>query len=130
MRLLVLFTVFLCSACGYENLKDAASNDPIRSEAPSEEGGSRVPPTPSPEESVKIVYQEINARIIEPQCLRCHSASRPRGGVILDSYESLTANLGRVQDAINGDIMPPSGPLNEELKVLFSEWVRSGAPRD
>jgi uncharacterized membrane protein len=115
----------LLSSCGYEHLKDAGNNNPIgESEPPGEQ------PTEGPREPTAINYATIHSQIIVPQCLRCHNASRARGGVVLETYELLTANLGRVQDAINGDIMPPSGPLAMELKQLLNEWVQSGAPRE
>jgi hypothetical protein len=127
MKWLMILISCLMFSCGYEDLKDVGTNNPIDSQPP-QEGGTRAPPEDG--EPAKVNYAAINAQIIQQHCLRCHGDSRPRAGVVLTTYENLTANLGRVQDAINSDTMPPSGPLSADLKQLYNEWVQSGAPRD
>src|SRR5262245_21195676 len=81
--------------------------------------------------------------LLAARCWQCHGPMQHKGGLRLDSAESVAAggdsgavvvagkpDESRVIQAIRhtGDLkMPPKGKLSEAETVELTEWVRSGA---
>lgn len=86
-------------------------------------------PTPQPVPEDKITFSIIQKQILEPACLRCHSAEGGnRGGVNLETYRNVFNLIDDIQDSINTNFMPPRRPLSEEQKKLLMDWIDAGAP--
>ncbi|MEY3172389.1 MAG: hypothetical protein RLZZ436_302 [Planctomycetota bacterium] len=80
--------------------------------------------------------------LLSEHCLECHSGSRPKGGLSLESRAAALAGGESGPAVVPGDPdaslliqavrregleMPPSGPLPEKAILQFTEWIRSGA---
>lgn len=82
-----------------------------------------------------IDYAFVSDKVFSPHCVRCHNiASGNKGGVNLETYENVIANLQAIEDtALIEKSMPPSragGPLGEYEQNVLKLWLDSGAPRD
>lgn len=110
LTLCILLFSFL-GACGF--YKEKSLKDPFIIPA----GGT-----------VKISYQAIRQGVFLPNCVACHGNS---GGVNLESYSAIKANLSKVEKAVLIDkTMPKGRPLGAlELKLL-DLWIKAGAPEN
>ena len=99
---------------------------PVRSEP------GPIPPVeePSPIEPVEPAkdWLTVKTLVIDPACLRCHSAPRNRGDTNLETYQNTLKKLARVKDEIETDSMPLGGTLTAEQKKLILDWIQDGAP--
>lgn len=79
-----------------------------------------------PGNAAKFSYQTVRQRVFIPNCVLCHGDS---GGVNLESYAAIKANLSKIEKAVFVDkTMPKSRPLGAtELKILAA-WIKAGAP--
>ncbi len=84
-----------------------------------------TPPIP-PVNDTMMNFAFVKERIFQPRCVSCHGSF---GGVNLETYASVRANLARVSQAALVDRrMPPSGPLRADEQALLSTWIAKGAP--
>lgn len=71
--------------------------------------------------------------IFQNECIVCHGASFPSGGVSLTNYEEIkiTATDGSLEGSITGtngyEIMPQGTPLPTAQVELISTWIQEGA---
>lgn len=80
-------------------------------------------------------------RILQENCLKCHSGTAPKGGLSLTSRESIVrgGDSGSAFDQSNpqaslllkailydGLEMPPAGQLSVEQTAVLTEWIRDG----
>jgi len=88
-------------------------------------------------------YFETHVRpILASSCVKCHGADKQRGGLRLDSHESLLGGgdsgavivPGDVENSLlvqaihyNGLEMPPDVPLSESSVAALTAWVQAGA---
>ena len=104
--------------------------------------GAKAPsnqPPPPATIPLTATFSGINANIIQPKCVSCHSATLGRGGIRLYSYNLVmkyvkpgTANSSKLFSITNKGEMPPKPNtlLNaQELKAI-SDWINSGAPNN
>lgn len=78
-----------------------------------------------------VSYAGVNSRIFSRQCIACHNSSSAKAGVVLDNYDTVKANLGRVEDvALIKQSMPPSHPLDSGSQQLLRAWITAGAPQE
>lgn len=101
----------------------------------------RPAPTPRPTATPApgtVVYLEIQQKIFDQSCTRCHSGSRPSKGIDLSNYTALMAKSGnvvagsptksRVYTEIANGSMPPSGPkVSAQLMKELKDWITQGA---
>lgn len=76
-------------------------------------------------------YRTVNENVFQKnRCLQCHSSSgMSAGGVALDNYAIVKANLGRIERAaLINKTMPPSGPLSATDQAILRAWIDRGAP--
>ena len=76
-------------------------------------------------------YRIVNENIFQKyQCLNCHSSSgMSMGGIALDQYDLVHANIKRIETAVLiKQNMPPSGPIPLSEQALLREWIDKGAP--
>lgn len=85
------------------------------------------PPVVVPPAPVKIVFEEVFKKVIEPKCLRCHGAENPRAGVSLDTYVNVVLNKEDVAATIIDGSMPRRDTLSDEQKKLILTWIEQGA---
>ncbi len=75
-------------------------------------------------------YSKICESVIYPNCVSCHNQAQASGGVILDTYAAVKANLGEVEnDALIEKTMPPKGPLSSGDQKILRSWITRGAPQ-
>jgi uncharacterized membrane protein len=124
MKKLILFSInsYLCltflfplTGCGFRHLKSSDGDD-------STIGQTNL--------SAPASFSQIQAKIIAPKCLQCHSdAGGNQGSVNLESYDQVVRHLdGIKQKSLIDQTMPPSGPLSVGEKGLLKSWITSGAP--
>ena len=96
---------------------------------------SKVKPRPNNEinslqnQNSRVSFLQVNEAIIQPNCTECHRAGRAKGGVQLDSYANVIANLAGVKsEAVELGEMPPTGPLPADQRGILKKWIEDGAP--
>ena len=89
-------------------------------------------------------FNEQIVPILQKTCLECHSSGMHKGGLVLDSYESLmkggkhgqaivphNASESRLIEMIEGNLDPPmpynEDPLSAADVALFKSWIDAGA---
>ena len=100
--------------------------------------------TPDTDSRHQIEFFETKVRpILAGTCQKCHGSQSHKGGLRLDSRESLLKggesgaavipgkpDASPMIDAVNyrGLEMPPTGKLNQREIAALAEWVKMGAP--
>jgi uncharacterized membrane protein len=117
MRVLVLglFAINLLSACNYNR---------VHGEAPLKDAGVNGLGVLS-----SLDYASVQATVLGPQCLRCHSsAGGSKGGLSLESYQQVRASMNAIYyRAVEKRDMPESGLPQAQLDLLKA-WIEAGAP--
>ncbi|WP_374079499.1 hypothetical protein [Bdellovibrio bacteriovorus] len=79
--------------------------------------------------AASLDYQSLNMSVIGPQCLRCHStAGGNQGGLSLETYQQVRANLNRIYYRSIEKKDMPSGGLGEAQYGLLKAWIEAGGP--
>lgn len=91
--------------------------------APSPTPVAEVPPLPPARD-----WLTVRTLVIEPSCLRCHSAPANRGGINLETYQNVQSELALVDAVIRDGSMPIRSTLTPEQKELILDWIQAGAP--
>ena len=68
--------------------------------------------------------------IIQTNCAKsgCHANGSGAGGVVLETYEQISAKAARInQRALVEKTMPPSGPLSATQISIIKCWIENGA---
>lgn len=114
MKFLVLCILFL-TACNFNHIKDENAQQPK---------GSGVTSN-----SFSLDYISVQANVIGPQCLRCHStAGGNQGGLTIETYAQVRANLNKIYfRAVEKKDMPANSLPAPQLELLKA-WIDSGAP--
>lgn len=85
-------------------------------------------PSLSPAEATQISYQMVASRVFAANCIACHGNS---GGVNLESYASVKANLDKIERAaLVSKTMPKGKTLGREEARLLAAWIKAGAPEN
>lgn len=77
-------------------------------------------------------FEQINSLILTPKCLSCHSsAGGDAGGLNLETYENVLANLSFIKSEVQADTMPKNKTkLNANEKALLFKWIDAGGPKE
>jgi len=114
MKPLILVSLILLflSSCSFQKSKNSQSED---SKAPAASGFTG--------------FMAVKATVFENRCMGCHSSEgRKDGGVALDNFKNIKAQLSRVKArALDQKDMPPGGLSESEMQSLAT-WIDSGAP--
>lgn len=108
----IVMIAFLLTGCSYSVQKN------------------ELPAVPSPSNFLtsELTYASVYAKVLRTSCNGCHGTS---GGINLESYENVRANLTKVfQSTIVERKMPksPNPPLTSEQLGLLNAWIQAGAP--
>ncbi len=97
-----------------------------------------VPPV-NPPPTTSSNYAQLQTKLFDVSCVKCHSGSKPSGKVDLSDYQKIMANTKTVIVAgnpnaslafteITGGSMPPSGKAIDAVLVeLLRKWIETGA---
>lgn len=78
----------------------------------------------------KPTFTEVFGQVIGPKCATCHSAAGGnRGGVNLETFDGVKANISMIKDAVAAGWMPPrsQAALSGAEKDLVLRWIDQGA---
>lgn len=74
-----------------------------------------------PPAKATISFADIQAKLFQPMCLRCHGN--------FARIETVRARIGAIQGAIARGSMPLGGPpVPAEVEAFLAEWVNQGMP--
>ncbi|MBC7465635.1 MAG: c-type cytochrome [Bdellovibrio sp.] len=98
------------------------------------------PPVVTPPNPPNVIsYNDVQTKLFNVSCTRCHSGSKPSGSVDLSSYQKTMANSKKVvvpgnatksiaYTEITSGSMPPRGPaVDPTLVKLLNDWINAGA---
>jgi hypothetical protein len=118
---LVGLSLFVLSSCTYKEYKDNPT-DNIRIQ------------------SIKPFYNSIQAGILGPSCVECHTGPGSRGKSDLSTYEGVlrfvvkgqpeASRLITVLVGRGGNMPLEKSPLDPREIQVLSDWIQSGAPLD
>lgn len=113
-RCFTLCLAVLCLAgCNYDYEKKAMELAPFEQKITSPE---------------QITYKLVNQSILKTSCLNCHSAAAgDKGGINLESFETVSKNASQIRKEVAGKTMPPGGQLTETQIKLLTDWIDAGA---
>jgi hypothetical protein len=86
-------------------------------------------------DTTNVTYSASVAPVFAGYCYSCHSGSAPSGGIKVDSYSSVVANITRIRGAINHQpgflAMPQNGgSLSGCDLTIIDIWIREGMPEN
>lgn len=80
-------------------------------------------------DSAVIDYAFVNAKVLDPKCLNCHSTKGRGTEPILETYAQVRAHLASIDDEVKTNRMPfRRAPLSAQEKELLAVWIAAGAP--
>ncbi|MGZ6480246.1 MAG: c-type cytochrome domain-containing protein [Bdellovibrionales bacterium] len=106
-------------------------------------GTPDLPPDTPPAITTGTVYADIQTRIFNQACVKCHSGTKPKGKIDLTSYAALhastktnlivpgAADKSLIFSEISTGQMPPKGPpISINDQNLLRDWINAGAPQN
>ncbi len=79
-----------------------------------------------------LSYANVNAKVLGPYCLTCHTAALNKGGGYkFESYQQVKSKISLIEaDAITDRVMPPDDApaLPAGAYDLLKQWIEAGAP--
>lgn len=87
-------------------------------------------------DSSAFTFNAVVKPIILSNCQGCHLGSNPGGGIILNSYNTISSAafsgmlMGSIQHALGYAAMPPGGTLSACDIAVIRKWVDAGAPNN
>lgn len=110
-RLFFILVLAAIQGCGIYQSKRQVETLPLRAE--------------------QIGYKQIHERVIAPSCVHCHNVNNPKGGIALDSYAQVRANLALIKEVtLDTRVMPPRKPLSDADIKLLADWIAEGTPEN
>jgi uncharacterized membrane protein len=105
------FLISTIASCGFKHVKENAFE---QTEINGEIGMSQ-----------KVNFAQLQAKVLGPKCLSCHSDSGGnQGGLNLESYDETRAHLESIKQRVLVDQnMPPKAPLSSGEKTLLNFWI-------
>ena len=102
--------LILSTGCNYSNPKDQGDNAQMI--------------------SGNADFSTIQAKVIQPYCISCHSSAGGNAdGINLENYSNVLHYIDRVQDTVAiRHSMPPGQPLSKGLQQLLVTWIANGSP--
>ncbi len=79
---------------------------------------------------------DIKSILVENGCVGCHNAQSASGGIVLDNYVDVKANINKVLPSIKHDpnlstskYMPPGSKISQCSIDKIEAWVSDGTPQ-
>lgn len=100
------------------------------------------PVNPLPPPTTETIYSQIQTKLFNTSCVRCHSSAKPSGKVDLSNYQNLVANKksvivpGKPQNSlayteiISGSMPPKGKTVDPQLVELLKTWIANGAKEE
>lgn len=85
---------------------------------------------PSATEPAKIYFAEVFEKVIQTNCLKCHStAGGDKGDLNLETYQNIFDYKEDIASDVDSGQMPPrrGTALTSEQKTLILDWIKQGA---
>ena len=101
--------------------------------------GRETPPVVNPPPVTSANFSQIQTKLFDVSCVKCHSGAKPSGKVDLSNYQKLMLNKKNVIVAgqpnaslafteITSQSMPPKGnAIDPQLVELLRTWIEAGA---
>ena len=121
INLVATFTIcFACFSCSYNTLEDEKENLP----SPNGNGSGGITAT--------VTYSNYTKKIIDDNCISCHSSFGLNVTPHLTTYNQVKAiaNNGRLKARVIDELptrMPPIGSLPQTVKDTLQLWINQGA---
>lgn len=129
-KLLSIVSVILLSACG-------APSHELPGGLP--DGSFKTGGGPSSDPTA-VTYSNVQTRLFDQYCVKCHSGAKPKHKIDLSSYEALMksphaglvvkgdAAKSLIYEAIIKGKMPPKGAtVDASATKLLADWINAGA---
>ncbi len=116
-----------------------ASGAPATVSVPAPTPAPSTNPQPAPSQSpATATFTWINANVLQPNCVSCHSGSSAPSGIDLSSYSSVMSSAvtagnpssSKLYTATSSGSMPPSGALPAADVTAIQSWIQAGAAND
>jgi len=90
------------------------------------------PPSGNDCENVTAKFSSQIFPLIQTKCAlpECHSTASQTGGFHLTNYAEISARASAINNAVQSGIMPKTGSLTNQEKLMIKCWVQSGAKND
>lgn len=92
-----------------------------------------VTPTPTPTPAGAVKFSDLIAAggLFTNNCVACHSAANPRGGLDITNYNAAKTAAATIKFRVNNaaNPMPTGGLLPANQRDAISAWVDQGAPQ-
>ena len=119
IKLGLFFILIIFLGCNYNVVKTGGNSDDLNAEL-------SLKLSLSEDEKLKLSYNLIDIKILQPKCTGCHGTS---GDVNLESYQNVVSALQDIKDAVFFEhTMPKRGVLTLEEQKLLWNWIAMGAP--
>jgi len=85
--------------------------------------------------SYAATYSKSISTIMQNNCVSCHSSGLANGGVTLDSYAGVVAQvqngqlMGCIQQNNGYPVMPPGTQIRSCEIVKLQQWINAGLPQ-
>ena len=126
LGIILLFHLFGC-----DNKLDPIQ---VRDKCPAD-GKEQFQDTSQPDGTGLITYTSHIKTILDQYCVRCHSTQKQgdaRNGAPIDhnydTYIEAKASGIHGNERIQAGSMPPEGPMPDDNKALYQQWIDEGMP--
>ncbi len=99
-------------------------------------GGGGTDPTPAPTptppaQAVTFTQLIGTGGVFAVNCVGCHSAGNPRGGLNITSYAAARTAAANIKSRMNNaaNPMPTSGLVSAAQRALVDAWIAQGSPQ-
>lgn len=127
---LILIASSFLAACNYyeaKGLDPLAGASAPTSPGPTDPGTPPAPPT----------FATVQARFLQPYCLRCHQGDAPAGGLSVEAYQPLIDegwvapndpdNSILYTITMAGDMPKRGAKPSTDVMQMVREWIENGA---
>jgi mono/diheme cytochrome c family protein len=89
-----------------------------------------LPAPTDPTEPEVLDFRTVFRRVIQPACLKCHSAPDNEGDVNLETYANVFKNRKEIESDVRDGSMPKKKKLTPEQRDLLLRWLQAGAAEE
>lgn len=71
----------------------------------------------------QVDYSFVKAKVLDAQCLKCHTGATAESGVDLSQFSEASKHLALVKSVVENDEMPPTSSLSAEEAEIVLTWI-------